>query len=128
MTQMNIRIFIRWIPVTISLAIPAGVVQATPSAMGCLSIENEENAMLWRNLCGHAIKVAYCSPNSDALDTKCGEGKDPHNPFYTHSFIIPAESVFARYHHRILRYDYAVCPASPGVKIISNPEGGFHCE
>lgn len=101
---------------------------AAPSAMGCLSIENDENAMLWRNECGHAIRVAYCSPNKNALDARCGEGKSADNPFYTHEFVIAAGGVQARYHHQIFRYDYAVCPASPGVKITSTPEGGFLCE
>ncbi len=96
--------------------------------MGCLSVSNEGNAMLWRNLCAHPIRVAYCSPNPQALDRRCGEGLQPDNPFYTHEFEIAAEGVQARYHHQIMRYDYAVCPASPGVRITSTEGGGFLCE
>lgn len=101
---------------------------AAPSAMGCLSVSNEGNAMLWRNLCGHPIRVAYCSPNQDALENRCGQGTAPENPFYTHEMVIGPDSVQARYHHKIMRYDYAVCPAAPGVRITSSNGGGFLCE
>ena len=104
------------------------VAQAVPSAMGCLKVANRDNAMLWENRCGHPILVAYCSPNKEALEGRCGEGVLADNPFYTHQFIIPAGGVSARYHHQIIRYDYAVCPATEGVRVTSDRYGGYLCE
>ncbi len=101
---------------------------AAPSAMGCLKIVNKDNAMLWENHCGHAILVAFCSPNEAALESRCGQGKAADNPFYTHQFTIAAGGVQARYHHQIMRYDYAVCPAAEGMRVVSDHHGGFTCE
>src|SRR5690606_9664152 len=79
----------------LSLAWSGGLL-AAPSAMGCLKIVNKDNAMLWENHCGHAILVAFCSPNEGALEHRCGQGKAAHNPFYTDQFTIAAGGVQAR--------------------------------